>query len=302
MIKLGENMKLEKLRNFKRVTDKKLNKILLEISPILYKKKVYRQTFRKRIDLKNPKEFNEKLIWLNFNQYYKDPLVIQCADKYKVREYVEKCGCKEILNELIGVYENSEEIKWDDLPEKFVLKCNHGTGYNIICNDKGKLDKENVKIQLNKWLKEDFSKVAAEMQYKRIPRKIICEKYIDMGNDKLPIDYKIYCFNGEPRIILVMKDRDTSVTREFYDMKWQRLHLREFEGSPESPTKKPDNLNEMIEYAKKLSKPFKFVRADFYNINDKIIFGELTFTPAACMAQYTEEISKMLGDWIDLNN
>lgn len=277
-----------------------LNKTLICINPILYSKRVYRKTFGKKLNLKNPVEFNEKLMWLKFNTYYNNDLITQCADKYRVRDYVKKCGCEEILNDLIGVYNNINEIEWKSLPNKFALKCNHGAGYNIICTDKNKLDEEQVKKQLSKWIKEDYSKIAAEMQYKNINRKIICEKYIDMGNNKLPTDYKLYCFNGKVKIILVMKDRESIVTREFYNEKWERVYLREYEGSPAQPTSKPDNLEKMIEYAEKLSKPFEFVRVDLYDVNQKIIFGELTFTPTGCLAKYKNDVSKEMGSWINI--
>ena len=277
-----------------------LNKTLICINPIFYSKRVYRKTFGKKLNLKNPVEFNEKLMWLKFNTYYNNDLITQCADKYRVRDYVEKCGCEEILNGLIGVYNNVNEIEWNSLPNKFAIKCNHGAGYNIICTDKNKLDEKQVKKQLSEWMKEDYSKIAAEMQYKNINRKIICEKYIDMGNNKLPTDYKLYCFNGKVKIILVMKDRESIVTREFYNEKWERVYLREYEGSPAQPTSKPDNLEKMIEYAEKLSKPFEFVRVDLYDVNQKIIFGELTFTPTGCLAKYKSDVSKEMGSWINI--
>ena len=277
-----------------------LNKILICINPILYSKRVYRKTLGKKLNLKNPVEFNEKLMWLKFNTYYNNDLITQCADKYRVRDYVKKCGCEEILNDLIGVYNNINEIEWNSLPNKFAIKCNHGAGYNIICTDKNKLDEKQVKKQLSEWMKEDYSKIAAEMQYKNINRKIICEKYIDMGNNKLPTDYKLYCFNGKVKIILVMKDRESTVTREFYNEKWERLYLRDYEGSPAQPTSKPDNLEKMIEYAEKLSKPFEFVRVDLYDVNQKILFGELTFTPTGCLAKYKNDVSKEMGSWIKI--
>lgn len=286
--------------NIKRTISNIITKVLLNTSPILYSKWVYKRTLGKKLNLRNPKEFNEKLMWLKFNKYFNNPLITKCADKYKVREYVKECDCEEILNDLIGVYNKAEEINWDKLPPKFALKCNHGAGYNIICTDKNELDKEQTIKKLNKWMKEDYSKIAAELQYKDIPRKIIIEKYLEMGEKKLPTDYKIYCFNGKAKVILVMNDRDTKVTREFYNEKWERIHLRDYEGSPKVETKKPENLNEMINYAERLSKPFEFVRVDFYDINGKVVFGELTFTPTGCLAKYTDEVSKMMGDWIKI--
>lgn len=293
-------MKLEK-NNIKIVTSKIINKILLKINPKLYSRFAYKQTLGKKLNLKKPKEFNEKLMWLKFNTYYNNELVTKCADKYRVREYINECGYENILNELIGVYNTPEEIPWDDLPNSFVLKCNHGAGYNIICKDKSKIDKKQISNKIKKWMSEDYSKKAGEIQYKNIERKIICEKYIDMGNNKLPTDYKFYCFNGKAKVILVMNDRDTKVTREFYNENWERLHLREYEGSPERATSEPNNLRLMIKCVEELSKPFEFVRVDLYSVKEKIIFGELTFTPTGCLAKYTDEASRMLGNWIKLD-
>lgn len=289
------------LIKIKKMLSEKYQSFLTTVSPELASKRIYKKGTLKKLNLKEPKLFNEKLMWLKLNTYKNNELVRNCADKYKVREYINEVGCGDILNDLIAVYDSTDEIDFNKLPQKFVLKCNHGAGYNIICTDKEILNKEDTIKQLNKWLKEDYSKYAAEIQYKNIQKKIICEKYLEMDTGKKnPTDYKIYCFNGEPKIILVMNDRDTVVTREFYNINWKRMHLRDKENPPKVPTQRPDNLEKMLDYAKKLSKPFPFVRVDLYNVNNAIIFGELTFTPTGCMALYKEEISKMMGDWIKI--
>ena len=138
------------------------------ISPTLNTKARYRYTFRKKLDLKNPQTLNEKILWLKLNKYMKNPLVIQCADKYKVREYVASCGCEDILNELIGVWDSAEDIPWDDLPNEFVLKWNYGAGMNIICTDKTQMDKEKVINQLKEWGRVKCWLSHSEMQYKYI--------------------------------------------------------------------------------------------------------------------------------------
>ena len=296
----------EKLKNNKIIYQIyiKFNKVrytlLCKLSPKLASKRIYNKTHSKKINLKNPQLFNEKLVYLKLKNI-KNPLIIKCTDKYLVREYIEEQGYKEILNDLIGVYDKAEEIEWEKLPNKFALKCNHGCGYNIICTDKNKLDIEECKIQLTKWMNTKYGYETIEPHYTYIKPKIICEKFLDMGNDKLPTDYKIYCFNGKPEVILVMNDRGKDIKKEFYDLKWNLIHLRDNEKTPKKLTEKPKNLNEMLECAKKLSEPFEFVRVDFYNIKDKIIFGELTFTPAGCNAQYTEEADKYLGELLDIN-
>lgn len=260
--------------------------LLTDISPRLNTEYVYYKTFGKRIDLINPKTLDEKIQWLKLNTYYKNQLVTNCADKYKVREYVEKCGCGEILNELYGVYDNPDEIKWSELPDKFVIKWNFGCGQNFICKDKRQYNEQVVKKMLWKWRRahKTFYRVLSEMQYKRIEPKLICEKLIETETGDLPKDYKLYCFNGIPDCALVCADRVSAghANYYFFDRDW---NLKRYNNmglkAPENFTlPKPDNYEKLFEYAATLSKPFPFVRADFYIENGKITFGELTFTPS----------------------
>lgn len=273
--------------------------LLCKISPKLASVRIYNKSHKKKIDLKNPKLFNEKLVYLKLKNV-NNKLIIDCSDKVKVREYVAKMDYKNILNDVIGIYDNTAEIDWKSLPDRFVLKCNHGCGFNIICNNKKNFDILKAEKQLNLWLKEKYGYETAEPHYTKIAPKIICEKFLDMGNGKLPTDYKVYCFNGKAKIILVMNDRGSDIKKEFFDINWNLIHLRENEHNPKKITEKPNNLNYMLECAEKLSSPFEFVRVDFYDIDNKLIFGELTFTPAGCNANYTEEADKMLGNMLDL--
>lgn len=153
--------------------------ICTRISPMLNTRLLYRYLFGKKLDLDNPKTLNEKILWLKFNDYRNNPLVEQCADKYKVREYVKECGLEDILVELYGVYKTADEIPWDSLPNQFVLKWNFGAGYNIVCTDKAKMDKETVISQMKKWGKEKYWLPYSEMQYKNYPKLIICEELLN---------------------------------------------------------------------------------------------------------------------------
>ena len=153
-------------------------KFMTLISPTWNTKARYKAGFGKKLDLSNPITLNEKVLWLKLNRYMKHPLVIQCADKYRVREYVESCGCADILNELYGVYEKPEDIPWDDLPNEFVLKWNFGAGMNIICLDKSKMDRTEVVCQLKKWGRRKVWLTHSEMQYKYAPKRIVCEQLI----------------------------------------------------------------------------------------------------------------------------
>lgn len=291
-----------------------MNKSLLQIwkmfsgfAPVMASKIMFYKTNKKRLDLNNPIWFDEKLQKLKLYKYSKDPLASICADKYDVRKYVIENGCGHILNELVieKAFLDARDIPWDDLPNKFVLKCTHGCKMNIICTDKNKFDIKQATCLLNKWLKEKQWKEQAELHYKRIVPRIIVEKYIDFDISKqgnLPIDYKIYCFNGVAKVILVCSNREFGVKYNYYDLEWNSLN--EYI-KPELRTdiidEKPQSLYQMIEYSEKLvaGGDFPFVRVDFYESNGKAIFGELTLTPSGCNDDdYTEygqiELGKML--------
>ena len=171
---------------------KRLYSMLSKVSPKLNSKILYFVKMKKKLNLKKPETFNEKIMWLKLNEYENNELITLCVDKYEVRKYVKKSGAEEILNDLISVYNTPEEINFDELPNQFVLKCNHGAGYNIICKDKNKMNFTKVKSVLNKWLKEDYWALSSEMQYKNVERKIICEKYLKSNNYQDLEDYKIY--------------------------------------------------------------------------------------------------------------
>jgi len=300
------NLKKQLKKNdFIRSTYYKANKkfvaFLVKNTPVLVSKYFYRRDTGKKLNLKNPQDFNEKLQWLKL--YWQHPLVAKCADKYGVREYVKSCGCEEVLNELYGVYETTSEIDWDSLPSKFALKCTHGWKFNIICDDKSKLDKNEAFEKLNEWLKIDFSLHAAELHYAKIKPRIICEKYIETNAGFLPIDYKVYCFNGKVHCTLVCTSRSTGhADFDFYDRSWEiKLPYSKSSVSSNREIARPKAYEKMIEVAEKLSKPFPFVRVDFYNFNNSAVLGEMTFTPQGCMDQgYTDEGLKKLGELIKL--
>ena len=260
-----------------------VGRILAVVSPKLASQFWYWGLFKRPLKLKNPVTLNEKLMWLKLNVYADDPLVCKCADKYLVREYVKDAGCEEILNTLLGVWDRVEDIDWTALPESFALKCNHGCGYNILCPDKSKLDVDAAKTLLKRWMKQDFWKKLAETQYRRIPKKIICEAFLDDG---APVDYKIYCFHGEPSYILACAGREAGKPKfYFFDHDWKLCPITK-DGKNADPgftMERPKQLEKMLEYARQLSRPFPFVRADFYCVQDRIVFGELTFTPSGAL-------------------
>lgn len=274
--------------NIQRIIGKWFKIVLTLISPKLNTRVVYFCKFKKPIRLNKPVTLDEKIHWLKYNTYYKNPLITQCADKYAVRAYIEDCGCPEILNELYGVYDSADEIPWDTLPQKFVIKWNFGCGQNLICTDKSTLDVEASKRLLNEWYKKHntFYLPYAEMQYKGIKPKLVCEKFIESADGLLPVDYKFYCFGGRADCVLVCCNRDKDGDHAeyyFFDREWnlKRYNARG-KAAPEGFTiPKPENIELLFDYAEKISKPFPFVRADFYLENGKCTFGELTFTPLA---------------------
>ena len=252
--------------------------------PTWYSGYLYQKAFGRKLNLDDPSGLNEKIMWLKLNTYRNNPLVTQCSDKYAVRQYVRDMGCGEILNELHGVWNRSGEIDWEQLPEQFVLKCNHGSGYNRICRSKKELDIPACRRQLDKWMRRDFWRFSAEVQYKGIPKRIICEKMLDSPEGLT--DYKFYCFHGEPYCVLVCYERERGWPHfNFFDEDWNFLPIS-WEGKLESPDftlPKPPQLKEMFDYARKLSAPFPFVRVDLYDVDGRVVFGELTFTPAAAL-------------------
>ena len=251
------------------------------------------------LDLENPQTYNEKIQWLKL--YDSTPLKTRLADKYLVREWVkEKIGEKYLIP-LLGVWDKFDDIDFDKLPNQFVLKCNHGSGYNIIVKDKTKLNLKEAKNKINEWMNEDFAfRCGFEMHYSAIPHKIIAEKYIEQVDNQV-YDYKFICFNGEPKLILVDKDRFTQHKRNIYDLNWNLQDMKfEFENS-QINDKKPYNLLKMIEFSKILSKDFPLVRVDFYECHNQLFFGEMTFTPDSGINNISpKKLSYELGLLIEL--
>ena len=258
--------------------------------------------FGRKLDLDDPQTFNEKLQWLKL--YDRRPEYTMMVDKYQVREYIaEKLG-EEYLIPLLGVWDDPDEIDFDALPNQFVLKCNHNSGLGMcICKDKSKLDIEKVKKDLRRGLKQDYYLTGREWPYKDVPRKIICEKFMTNGGRELD-DYKIHNFNGIPKVILVCRDRfqRSGLTEDFFDENWRHLNI----SRPNHPNavqtpKKPPELTRMLAFAQLLSERIPFIRTDFYIIDGKVYFGELTFFPATGMEKFCpEEWDYTLGSWIEL--
>lgn|SRR5699024_1455743 len=249
------------------------------------------------INLKKPKRFSEKLQW--YKLYYRDSLMTKCADKYKVREYVSSKGLDDILIPLYGVYDNSEKINMEELPNSFVLKTNNGSHTNILCENKNELNEFHLKEKLNHWLFKRTAKAGREWAYYDIEPRIVCEEYLTTYNNEL-IDYKFICFNGKVNYVFVNAERESynGMIFDIYDKEFNKLpYTRKGLRTNEVPLEKPEGYNRMIEIAEKLSSDFPHVRIDLYNISGKIYFGEMTFYHASGYIDFCpDEFDYIIGE------
>lgn len=248
--------------------------------------------FHKKLNLKEPTTLSDKITYIELHE--QSSLAVTCTDKYAVREYVKGKGLGDILITLVGgPWSNIEEIDLNELPNSFVLKATHGCKMNYLVPDKSKMDGIQCRKEMVRWLATTYGGYSMELHYLTIPHRIYAEEYLENANQL--IDYKIHCLNGKPEFILVCSDRETNgdaamkVTLDLFDLEWNHIPElnsagHELAGNGSIP--KPDNLNEMIEIAKKLSEDFKFVRVDLYEINGRVYFGELTFSPGNCVLPY----------------
>lgn len=296
-----------KLNILKKVKDKKYyvtRSLLTRISPELNTKYIFKKEKGQTIDLVNPKTFDEKISWLKLYKYSDNKLVTQCADKLAVRDYVSQTGNEHLLNELYGVYSTVDEINWSELPNEFVIKWTVGAGGNLICVDKSKLEPKNSINKLKKFSNNKYHLISSEMHYKDITPQLICEKLLTTESCHLPEDYKIYCFNGKPQLIMACIGRETGKPKfYFFDTEWQlqRINKDGLAAGAGFTVEKPENFELMLKYAEDLSAPFPFVRVDLYNIQGEIIFGELTFTPAAGIdGNLSQETDLLLGNMLEL--
>jgi hypothetical protein len=227
-------------------------------------------------NLKNPKNFSEKTLWRRFHE--RDIDFVKYVDKYEVRKHIEKTIGSKYLVPLIGVYEDVEQIDFNSLPNRFIFKTTHGSGGNIICYDKKTFRWDKEKIKLQKYLKLNYYKTSREISYKNIKPRVVCEDFIDENI----IDFKFYCYYGNPKFISVHLNRFSNHKRSFYDINWK--HIKNAVSSINNATysiNKPENFDEMVSLSKNLSQNFKFVRVDFFQYKEKLYFSELTFFPAS---------------------
>ena len=248
----------------------------------------YKNIFGVNPDLKNPRTFNEKILWIILN--YRNPLYEVCADKVNVRDYVKLKGLDQYLTKLYAVYEAVGDIDFDLLPNKFVIKTTHSYSGVCVVTDKNNVDYEQIKKTLTRSFSKNLYESTREWQYKNLTPRIMAEEYIEPEEGKPLLDYKFYCFNGEPRFIHVSSDiaKGGSYEMDFYDISWRHLDARREGRTISNGIAKPAELNEMLHIAQILSEEFPHVRVDLYNVRGKIYIGELTFTTAAGTGKFTD--------------
>ena len=255
----------------------------------LYLKILFRHRMGYSLNLKKPTTFSEKLQWLKL--YNRNPEYTRMVDKAAVKDYVASIIGSEYVIPTIGIWEKPEDIDWDNLPNQFVLKTTHGGGNSgvVICRDKSTFDRQKAIDKLNDSLKSDIYKLWREWPYKNVTKRILAEKYIAPNSDTndLP-DYKFFCFNGEPKYCQVISGRDTKMCIDFFDHDWnhQSFHEPKDFSFADKELKKPKHFDQMWQTAAKLSKGKPFSRIDFYDVNDCIYFGEITFFPTSGMGGF----------------
>lgn len=262
--------------------------------------------FRRRMgtwpNLNNPKTFNEKIQWLKLHD--KNPLYTTLVDKLSVRNYIADTIGEKYLIPLLGVWNNFDEIDFSALPPQFVLKCTHDSGGLVICSNKAKLNIDSARKKINNCLRFNYYWALREWPYKNVKPRIIAEKFMANNSATDLLDYKVHCFNGLPKFILVCSNRNSKngLNEDFFSPDWEKMDLhRPAHPNSEMTIQRPKKLDEMLSLSKRLSKNFRFLRCDFYEINGKLFFGEITLYPSSGMQKFVPDSwDSILGTWTNL--
>ncbi len=292
-----------KENKFKRALYLPFRGIAKKLFPVTYVKKQYKYITHHPCNLKNPTRYTEKLQYLRLFVYPHDDLVVQCAGRVTVRKYVEERGYQDSLIPIYGVYDCFDEINFNELPEQFVMKCSHACAFNQIVKNKSELDIKKSKKQFQKWLNTNYGNKTLERHYSHIKPQIIIEKYIG-ELEHLPTEYKIHVFNGVAKSMYVVTGRNEGIRYNNYYIDWTPFDGSQFNGwkKRDEVLPIPSNWNEMVKMAESLASPFPFVRVDLYNINGKIYFGEMTFTPAkGTLILDDDKCDFEMGEWLDIS-
>lgn len=291
--------KIHKLFEFKKYPIHLLFHIGYNWDDIKYLKWMYLLRMHKRLDIINPQTYSEKLQWLKLHFFNSTHSIF--VDKNEVKKYIaEKIG-EEYVVRSYGVWDSFEDIDFDVLPEKFVLKCTHDSGSYYIVKDKSKMNYDEARRKINKGLRRCYFKRYRETPYKYLKPRVIAEEFLPTTDGEVLTDYKFFCFGGEPKIMYISKDTSSTARTDFFDMEFNHLDLRMKDPNSEVPPLKPEKFEEMKELAKVLCAGFPHVRVDFYVVNDQIYFGEFTFFHNGGFTHIQPaDWDYRMGSWIEL--
>lgn len=292
--------------NIKSLMSDKVKRSLYPILDLLSDKTVIRLQYFASLgrwpNIKDPKRYTEKLQWYKLN--YRDPLMTQCADKYRMRDYIISKGFGDCLPKLYQAVKTYDEIDFDALPDSFAVKCNNGSGTNCFIKDKSKVDFEELKKEVNSWSKVSTISSGREWAYSNIDPMITVEELLTTDDplQKNDLhDYKVLCFNGEPKYVWADVDRHVAHTRSFFDLNWNKLPVESDVPLIPYELPKPYGFEKMLEISRTVAKDFPHVRVDFYSINEKVYIGELTFYPwSGCVQYKPDSFDYELGDCFKL--
>lgn len=276
-----------------------LRKMSHIIPDALYLKLRYWHMFHKPLNLKNPKTFNEKIQWLKL--YDRKPEYTRMVDKYEAKRYVAERIGEEYIIPTLGVWDSFDQIDFDSLPNQFVLKCTHDSGGLVVCRNKKELNLEAAKRTISNSLKHNYFYAKREWPYKNVKPRIIAEKYMEDAADDALTDYKFFCFNGEAKVMYISKDHGKNPRTDFFDMEFNHLPIQVKDPHAEIVPQKPEQFEQMRQFAEILSRGKAHLRVDFYLINGKVYVGELTFYHMSGFTEVKpEEWNEIMGEWIDL--
>lgn len=294
------NLKENKIKRFFIAPFRNVVKLISKKAYISYQ---YKYITHNKLNWKNPTRYTEKLQYLRLYVYPKDPLVIKCAGRVGVREYVKEKGYENLLIKTYGVFDRFEDIDFEKLPNAFALKTTHSSQMNYICFDKSKINYDELKKKFNKYLKTNYGKKTVELHYSPIKPQIIIEELM-LENGKLPTEYKIHVFNGKAKSLYVVTSRGIDIRYNNYYIDWTPFDGSQFNGwkKTDYPLEKPKNFDEMVKISEDLASLFPFVRVDLYDINGTIYFSELTFTPAkGTLILDDDKCDFEMGEWLDIS-
>lgn len=265
----------------------------------LYIKLAYFARMHKPLSLRNPQTYNEKLQWLKL--YNRKTEYTELVDKYEVKNYVAKIIGPEHIIPTIGVWDKADDIDFKSLPQQFVLKTTHDSGGLYICKDKKQINVDEIRSKMTKALKRNYFRLHREYPYKNVKRRIIAEPFMIDDSGKGLKDYKFFCFNGEPKVMFIATDRPTDTRFDFFDMDFNHLPIKQGHPQATKPITRPKGFEEMKKMATILSKGIPHVRVDFYDINGKVYFGEMTFFHYSGLVPFVpEKWDLIIGNWLQL--